>query len=168
MDEIVNKVAKSDLQVLDLAELADQGEKIFFDLKDLLFQEQILKEKDFRDFVNNNDWSKYKDKNVAIGSSVDAIIPAWAYMLITSRMEPFARRIVIGNLDTLENEIFRDKIGRINPEDYIGAKVMIKGCGDVHIPDFAFAEITRILRPVATSIMYGEPCSSVPIYKKGK
>jgi hypothetical protein len=133
-----------------------------------LFQGQILRENNFRDFIANHDWASYKGKNIAIGCSIDAIIPAWAYMLLVTKMQPFAGKIIIGNLEMLENEIFRDAISSLPLNEFRNAQIIIKGCGEVPVPDFAYAEITRILRPVAASIMYGEPCSTVPIYKKTK
>lgn len=168
MEEIVNKVANSDLKTLDLAEYYDQRQRVFFDIKDLLFQGQILKEKDFRSFISEHDWSVYKDKNVAIGCTVDAIVPAWAYMLIVSSMEPFANKIVIGSLEMLQSELYKESISKLKLDEFTDAKVIIKGCGDIPVPDSAYAEITRVLRPIASSIMYGEPCSTVPIYKRKK
>jgi hypothetical protein len=168
VNEIINKIAGSDLKIIDLADFSDASERLFFDLKDLLFQGQILRENDFRKFIANHDWTFYEGKNIAIGCSVDAVIPAWAYMLLVTKMQPFAGKIVIGDLEMLENEIFRDAISSLPLNEFENAKIIIKGCGEVPIPDFAFAEITRVLRPVASSIMYGEPCSTVPIYKKSR
>ena len=168
MNEIINKIAGSDLKIIDLADFSDTSERLFFDLNDLLFQGQILRENDFRKFIANHDWTFYEGKNIAIGCSVDAVIPAWAYMLLVTKMQPFAGKIIIGDLEMLENEIFRDAISSLPLNEFENAKIIIKGCGEVPIPDFAFAEITRVLRPVASSIMYGEPCSTVPIYKKSR
>ena len=166
--EIVNKVAQSSLVTLDLEELYDHTEKFFFDLKPLLFQELILKEKDFREFIKNHDWSLYQNKHVAIGCTADAIVPTWAYMLLACQLEPVAKSIIFGNLDDLENVLFSKALSKINAQDYHNAKVVIKGCSRFAVPISAYVEITRLLRPVAASIMYGEPCSTVPIFKKAK
>jgi len=168
MEEIVNKVAKSDIKVIDLSELHDQKERVFFDLKDCLIDGVILKEKNFREFVSEHDWSSYTNKNVAIGCSADSIIPVWAYMLVMSKIQKFANHVISGDLNALENDLFKEAISKIELEKYKDAKVVIKGCSDVDIPAAAYAEITRKLLPVASSIMYGEPCSTVPIFKRPK
>jgi len=166
--EIVNRVANSPLITLDLEDFYVSGERVVFDLKELLFMEQILREKDFREAMQATDWTKYKSKHVALFCSVDAIVPAWAYMLITSRLEPFAQTIVHGDLDALENALFSQSLNRLIPSEYQDKKVVVKGCGDKHIPVSAYTEITRRLRPYVSSISYGEPCSTVPVYKKAK
>ncbi|MDJ1502604.1 DUF2480 family protein [Xanthocytophaga agilis] len=166
--EIVNRVANSGLLTLDLADYYHPGERIIYDLKDNLFQGLILKEKDFRQFLKEHDWSIYSGKNVAILCSEDAIVPVWAYMLLTSYLEPYANKVVFGDLQSLEQALFQDALSKITLENYINAKVVVKGCGDLPIPSYAYVEITRLLRPIVQSIMYGEPCSTVPIYKKPK
>jgi len=166
MEDIVNKVAKSGLITIDLSELYDKHERVLFDLKDCLYNGILLKEKDYREFLSQHDWSVYENKNVAVGCTVDAIIPAWAFMLAISKLEPVAHHVVSGNLETLENDLFKEAISKVNWEQYLDAKIVIKGCSDVEVPPFAYAEVTRILRPIASSIMYGEPCSTVPVYKK--
>jgi len=168
MEPIVNKVAASGLTTIDLEEFYVKGERVLFDMKDLLFQGLILREKDFRDFVKNEDWSKYKDKYVAIICSADAIVPTWAYMLLTVHLEPYAKKVVFGDLETLETVLYNEALSKLNSEAYKNARVVIKGCGNLPVPKAAYVEITRLLRPVAKSIMYGEPCSTVPLYKQAK
>ena len=126
----------------------------------------ILKEKEFRNFVKNHDWSIYEGKNVAITCTADAIVPTWAYMLLATRIEPHANMLVFGDLNDLEDALFKDALQHIDLEKYKDERIVIKGCGDIPVPVSAYVEITRKLRPVAQSIMYGEPCSTVPLYKK--
>lgn len=163
--EIVNRVAKSKLITFNLEDYYHDGERIRFDIKDWLFQGLILKEKDFRGMVKDHDWSQYQDCNVALYCSEDAIVPTWAYMLLTTKLEPYVHMISFGDLDQLENTLFQDALSNVEIESFEGAKVVVKGCGDLPVPDYAYVEITRLLRPVASSIMYGEPCSTVPLYK---
>ena len=167
-DTIINRVAQSNLITFNLEDYYPQGERVVYDLKDNLFQEMILREKDFRAFVKEHDWSQYQDQYVALTCSVDAIVPTWAYMLLVTKLEPFARRVVYGTLKTLEALLFQEALARVNPTDFEGAKVVIKGCGNLPVPTFAYTEITCLLRPHAASIMYGEPCSTVPLYKRSK
>ncbi len=164
-NEIVNKVANSALTTLNLEDYYNQGERILYDIKQNLFMEQILKEKDFRDFVKNHDWSQYKGKNVGIICSVDAIVPTWAYMLLATRLQPYSNIVIFGDLEKLEQALYQQALSKIDPETYRNAKVVVKGCGDIPVPTFAYVEISRILIPVVQSIMYGEPCSTVPIFK---
>lgn len=166
MSEIINRVALSPLITLDLEELYPQGERVVYDIKDNLFQELILKEKDFRAFVKGHDWSQYKGKNVAITCSVEAIVPTWAYMLLAINLEAFANHVVFGTLEDLENSLFQKMISELNIEEYQDKKIVVKGCGNLPIPTFAYIELTRVLKPLAKSLMYGEPCSTVPIFKK--
>lgn len=163
--EIVNKVAQSPLITIDLEDFYVQGDRIPFDLKDNLYEGLILKEKDFRQFLKEHDWSEYKDKHVAIYCSADAIVPTWAYMLLTVKIEPFAKTIVYGDLPQLEEELFKQAIHKINPLDFQDKKVVVKGCSKIQVPTSIYVEITRLLRPFVSSIMYGEPCSTVPVYK---
>jgi len=164
-DEIINKVSESGLVQLDLEELYIPGERIAFDLKDWLFEGLILKEKDFRERLKNEDWNLYLDKFVALYCSADAIVPTWAFMLIATRLEPVAKKIVFGDLEKLEEEIFRETISGLNMDEYRNQRVVIKGCSKVEVPVSAYVLITSLLRPVAKSILYGEPCSTVPVYK---
>ena len=167
-NEIVNKVAESGLINFDLEEYYPKGERVLFDVKDLLFEGLILKEKDFREFVKNEDWSKYKDKYVAVFCSADAIIPTWAFMLLSAHLEPFAKKIVFGDLEMLETSLYMEILGKIDFSSFSDQRVIIKGCSNLPVPKSAYVEITRLLRPVAKSIMYGEACSNVPLYKKPK
>jgi len=166
--EIVNRVANSSLITFDLEEYYPTGERVVYDIKDNLFQEMILREKDFRTFVKEHDWSQYQDQYVALTCSVDAIVPTWAYMLLATKLEPYAQRVIFGSREALESAIFQEVLSRINPADFQDAKVVIKGCGNLPVPTFAYVEITRLLRPYASTIMYGEPCSTVPLYKRPK
>ena len=166
MEEIVNRVAKSPLITLDLKEFQVSGERVFFDLKDWLFQEMILKEKDFRTYVKEHDWSKYTDKHVAVGCSVDAIIPNWAYMIVMSKLSGIATNVIQGNLDELERTLYADLFKVIDFSEYAEKKLVIKGCSDIPLPEYAFSEITKCLLPYVSSLMYGEPCSTVPVWKR--
>ncbi len=165
-EAIVNKVAESGLITLDLEEYYPKEEIAVFDLKGYLFMGLILKEKDFRASLQQLDWSQYKDKYVAVFCSADAVIPMWAYMLIAAYLEPVAKEFVFGNADELRKQVFLKNIQQVNMNDLSDKRIVVKGCGDAPIGEFAYMEITRRLRPVAKSIMYGEPCSTVPIYKK--
>ncbi|SJZ65555.1 DUF2480 family protein [Sediminibacterium ginsengisoli] len=165
-DLIVNKVAESGLISLDLETFYPKEEIKVFDLKDYLFMGLILKEKDFRAALLAQDWEPYKGKNVAITCTADAIIPMWAYMLVASYLEPLAVNIVFGNEEKLVSTILARNIDKVKAEEYTDKRVVVKGCGDIAIPESAYVEITAKLRPFAKSIMYGEPCSTVPIYKK--
>ncbi len=165
-NEIVNRVAMSSLKVLDLEELYVSGERVILDVKEQLYQGMILKEKPFRDFVKLHDWSQYSGKFVAVTCSEDAIVPTWAYMLLTSALQPFAREIVFGDLQDLETKIFSDALASVDWEEFRDAKVVIKGCSKVEVPVAAYIEATRRMRPIAASIMFGEPCSTVPVFKK--
>ena len=167
-DEIVNRVAASSIRTLDLEEFWVPGERVLIDIKEQLYQGIILKEKPFRDFIKGHDWSQYEGKFVAVTCSEDAIVPTWAYMLLTSVLEPFARLIVFGDLQDLETKIFFDALARVDWKQFSGAKVVIKGCSKVAVPVAAYVEATRLMRPFAASIMYGEPCSTVPVFKKSR
>ena len=165
-EEIVNKVATSGLITLNLEDMRDNGKRVLYDIKQNLFQELILKEKDFRAFIKENDWSVYEGKNVAITCTAEAIVPTWAYMLLMSAISPYANHVVFGDLEDLEQSLFQKTIDSLDPEDYRDQRLVIKGCGDEAVPIFAYTEIVRKLQPVAKSIMYGEPCSTVPVFKK--
>ena len=167
-EPFVNKVAESGLITIDLEEYYPRGESAQFDLKDYLFMGMILKEKEFREQLKNLDWSAYKDKNVALFCSADAIIPVWAWMLVASYLQPIAKEIVMGDAKALHKTLFLKNLSAIHTEDYTGKKIVIKGCGETPIDDYVYMEITKLLRPVAQSIMYGEPCSTVPVYKAKK
>ena len=167
MDEVMtNKVSESGILTVDLEEYYPKDETVVFDLKDYLFMGLILKEKDFREALKNLDLTPYSNKNVALTCTADAIIPMWAYMLVSSYLQPIAKNVVFGNADFLHQTLFLKNIAAINPENYTDKRVVIKGCGDLPVSENAYVAITQLLRPVAKSIMYGEPCSTVPIYKK--
>lgn len=165
-DMIINKVANSGLLTLDLEQYYHTGERMVYDIANNLFHGLILKEKDFREFIKQHDWAHYQDKNVAIICSADAIVPTWAYMLLAAHLEPYAHLFVFGNLEMLENALFQQALARIDFNVYKDSKVVIKGCSTVAVPVYAYVEIVRLLKPLARSIMYGEPCSTVPIYKR--
>ena len=166
MDEIVNKVAESSLITLNLEDFYPKEDIIVFDLKDYLFMGLILKEKDFRGALKNIDLENYRDKIVAVHCSADAIIPIWAYMLIASQLQGVAKDIQFATKEQLMEKLLVSNISQLNIEKYIDKRVVIKGCGDLPIKEAAYIEITKVLRPVVKSIMYGEPCSTVPVYKK--
>ncbi|TDO29422.1 DUF2480 family protein [Sediminibacterium goheungense] len=163
---IVNKVAESGLISLDLENYYPKENRKVFDLKDHLFMGLILKEKDFRAALLQIDWNTYKDAYVAITCSADAIIPMWAYMLVASYLEPVAKMVVFGSEEDLINQVLLKNIDNIDNTEYTDQRIVVKGCGDLAIPEAAYVAITKKLRPVAKSIMYGEPCSTVPIFKK--
>ena len=163
---IVNKVAESGIVTLNLEDYYPNGEIVLFDLKDFLFMGLILKEKDYRAALQNINWPQYQNKYVAITCTADAIIPTWAYMLAASSLQPVAKDVFFGNEKTLIANMLLKNIGNINAEDFTDKRVVIKGCGDIQIPENAYVAITLKLRPFAKSIMYGEPCSTVPVYKK--
>ena len=165
-EEIINRVANSGIITFDLEAYYPEGERVLYDIKDNLWQGMALKEKAFRDFVKQHDWSTYKDKYVALTCTVDAIVPTWAYMLLTTRLQAFAKRVVLGDLHTLETILFEEAISRIEPKDFQDARVVIKGCSDKAVPASAYVKLTEMLIPYAKVIMYGEPCSTVPLWKK--
>lgn len=163
--EIVNRVANSKLITIDLEDLYPKEERVLFDIKKWLFSDQILKEKDFRNYIQNHDWSSYKNKYVALTCSSDAIIPSWAYLLISVSLSPFVNKIVVGDLEVLETSIFQEIIDQISIKKYIGKPIIIKGCSKYAIPQSAYTQLISKLIPVAKSIMYGEACSNIPLYK---
>lgn len=165
-EKIINKVVASGLITFDLATLAPEGELVLFDIKDHLFHGLILREKDFREFVKENDWSEYTGKNVAITCSADAIIPTWAYMLLANKLEPYAREITFGSLEHLRSILYEKALDKLDMRKYVDQRIMVKGCGDIQVPESAFITLTKKLSKVAKSIMYGEACSSVPIFKR--
>jgi hypothetical protein len=166
MEELIeNKVDKSGLITISLDEFYVEGQRILIDIKDLLYEGLILREKDIREFIKNENWENYQDKFVAITCSADAIIPMWAYMLIAAALTPFAKKIVFGDLKNLEAQLFIEQIEKLNVEKYKNERVIIKGCGKIPTPEAAFVAITTKLQPHVKSLMYGEACSTVPIYK---
>lgn len=167
-DKIINKVASSSLVTFDLEKFYQPGERVVIDIKDQLFQGLLLREKDFRVFIKDHDWSSYEGKFVALTCTADAIVPTWAYMLLAIALEPYASRVVFGSLDELETELFRQKLLDVNWEEFKNSKVVIKGCSKVNVPPAVYVETTTQLKRVASSLMFGEPCSTVPLYKKAK
>lgn len=165
-NEIVNKVAQSGLITIDLEDYYLPGERVLIDMSDWLFEGLILKEKDFRDKIQSHNWNQYMNKFVAITCSADAVVPTWAYMLLASYLEPVAKKVVFGSLETLEEVLFDEVIDALNKEQFKDQRVVIKGCSNKLIPLGAYLKLTLFLRPVVKSIMYGEPCSTVPVYKK--
>lgn len=166
--EIVNRVINSGLITFDLEDYYHHGERVVYDLKDNLFMGMILKEKDFREFLKTNDWTTYKGKNVAITCSEDAIIPTWAYMLLQIHLESHANMVIFGTLQDLENKLYEEAISKVNFADFQDKRVVIKGCSKVSVPTYAYVELTRRLKPFVQSLMFGEPCSTVPLYKRPK
>jgi hypothetical protein len=163
---IVNKVAESGLITLDLETFYPTEEILAFDLKDHLFMGLILKEKDFRAALANMDWESFRDKYITLFCSADAIIPLWAYMLVSSQLSGVARRIFSGSPEEARKQLFMERLKAIDSNDFADKRVVIKGCGDLEIDEYAYIEITNKLTPVVKSLMYGEPCSTVPVYKR--
>lgn len=164
-DEIINRVANSKLITIDLEDYYPEGKRVLFDIKDWLFEGLVLREKDFRTKVSQFDWSQYKGNYIALTCSSDAIIPGWAYMLLSIYLEPFAKQIVIGNLENLETSCYQNIINNMDVSSFIGKPIIIKGCSKKPVPNNAYIMLTTKLKTVAKSIMYGEACSSVPLYK---
>lgn len=165
-ENIVNKVAQSGLVTFDPASLYPVGERVLYDIKDNLFMGLMLREKDFREFIKEHDWMQYQDKYVAVTCSADAIVPTWAYMLLANKMAPYAKKVVFGDLSTLEIVLFEEAINQMDLEKFQDQRVVIKGCGDIAVPESAYVSLTFKLTPVVKSILYGEPCSTVPVYKR--
>ena len=165
-DPLINKVAESGLVTLDMETWYPRGETALFDLKDHLFMGMILKEKDFREALKNLDWSTYQGKQVALFCSADAIIPVWAWMLVAANLQPVAKEIVMGDEKELHKQLFLKNLSVININDYRDKRIVIKGCGETAIADYVYMEITKLLRPVAQSIMYGQPSSTIPMYNR--
>lgn len=164
--KIVNRVANSQLKTIDLEELYPQGTRVVIDIKKWLFQELILKEAEFREHLKNYNWEQYKNQYVALNCSSDAIIPSWAFMLITTYVSPFAKKVVVGNISSLETSIYQDIIADFNIEDYKNKPVIIKGCANKPIPETAYIQLIEKLQPIVKSIMFGEACSTVPLFKR--
>jgi hypothetical protein len=165
-DEIINRVAQSGLSTLDLGDYYPKEEIVPFDLKPMLFREMILKEKEFREALQAVDWSPFEGKILAVICTADAIIPSWAYMLVAVSAAPFAKDVVLGDRETALREIFLKNLRAIDIDEFTDKRVVVKGCGDLPVGGFAYLEIARRLRPVVKSMMYGEACSNVPVYKK--
>ncbi|HLW49579.1 MAG TPA: DUF2480 family protein [Sphingobacteriaceae bacterium] len=165
-EKIINKVAQSGLVTFDLASVYPKGERLVYDIKDNLFHGLILKEKDFREFVKNHDWTAYQDAYVAITCTADAIVPTWAYMLLANQLQPYAKEVIFGDLEVLETLLFERALNDLDMSQFADERVVVKGCGDIPVPESAFVKFTYELSKVAKSIMYGEPCSTVPVFKR--
>jgi hypothetical protein len=165
-DEIVNRVASSKLKTIDLEDYYPKGERTVIDIKNWLFHELILKETEFRAYLVAHDWSQYKNHYITLTCTSDAVIPSWAYMLITTYLTPFAKKTIVGSLKELESAIFQEIINSINTEEYRDNPVIIKGCSNKPIPETAYIFLIEKLQPIVKSIMFGEACSTVPLYKR--
>ncbi|MEX0994428.1 MAG: DUF2480 family protein [Balneolaceae bacterium] len=168
MTEIVNKVQQSKLETVDLEKFLEEETVREIDLKQFLFKEMILKEKDFRDNLENHDWSQYEDSWSALYCSSDAIIPSWAWMLVTTCLYPYAKEIIYGDETDARQALLRDKVDKFDWEVYRDKFVLLKGCSKTKVPAGAYLEATKRLIPVAGKLMYGEACSNVPIYRKSR
>ncbi len=165
-ENIVNKVAQSGLVTIDLAKYAPTAPIIIYDIKENLFHGLILKEKDFREFIKTHDWSQYAGKHIGIVCSADAIVPTWAYMLLTNKLVEHALSVHFGDEDSVRQDLFEQELGRLDYSVYQDERIVVKGCGDIYVPESAFVTFTAQLSKVAKSIMYGEPCSTVPVFKR--
>ncbi len=165
-NELINKVSESALVTINLEDYYPKEEVAMFDLKDYLFMGLILKEKDFREALKNLDTVVFQHKVVAVTCSADAVIPMWAYMLVASVLQPVAKEVVFGNEEETKKELLLHNINALPVHEFADKRIVIKGCGDLPIGEAAYLQATKLLRPVAKSIMYGEPCSTVPIFKK--
>lgn len=165
-EEIINRVAQSNLVTFDLEDYYPKGERVVLDVKEWLHEGYILKEKEFRSYVNQHDWQQYKDAFVALTCSTDAIIPGWANMLIASKLQPYSKKVVVGNLEQLETSIYQSAIEKLDITPFKDKPVIVKGCSVKPVPPNAFLWATIKIQTVAKSVMYGEACSSVPLYKK--
>ena len=168
MDAIVNRVAESALITFDLEKLYQIGQRQSIDLSQWLYEGLILKEKDFRAQLNAHDWSVYQDQFVALYCSTEAILPAWASLLVTSHLQPYSRKVVMGTLEDLEVQLFSEEIQLLDVTPFKDKPVIIKGCSDKTVPQDAYVQLIAKLQPIVKSLFYGEACSSVPIYKKKK
>lgn len=166
--EIINRVANSKLVTFDLEDFYPKGERVLFDIKDWLLEGLVLREKVFRENALGYNWSVHKDSYVALTCSTDAIIPAWAYMLLATYLQPYAKKVVVGDLNTLETTLYTEIIQNIDVSSLSGMPVIIKGCSNKPVPENAYMLLIAKLQPVVKSLMYGEACSSVPLYKKPK
>lgn len=165
-NEIVNRVANSKLVTIDLEDFYPEGKRVVLDIKPWLQEGIVLREKDFREFVRNHNWKEYQDCYVVLTCSSDAIIPGWAFMLISAALAPFSKKAIVGTIETLDSILFDELIQQMDLNDYKDKPIIIKGCAHKPIPQNAFVQLTQRLQPIASRIMYGEACSSVPLFKK--
>jgi len=167
-EAIINRVANSALEVFDLEDYYPKGNRMQVDIAQWLFEGFLLREKDFREQLKNHDWNQYQDAYVAVNCGTDAIVPAWASILVTVHLAPFAKKIVNGNLEDIDTALYQEILPTLDYRAYADKPVIIKGCSKKPVPMSAYLLATQYLQPVAKSIMYGEACSAVPLYKKGK
>ncbi|GAA4273291.1 DUF2480 family protein [Aquimarina gracilis] len=166
-EEIINRVANNkNLITFDLEAYYPEGKRTLFDIKDWLYEGLLLREKDFRQQAKDHDWSQYQDQYIALTCSTDAIIPGWAYLLLTSSLIPYAKKIAVGTLEALETVLYTEIISNLDVSTYQDKLLIIKGCANKPVPEGAYIALIQKLQPVAKSIMYGEACSSVPLYKR--
>lgn len=165
-EEIINRVAKSKLITFNLEDLYPKGERVPFDISTWLLEGIVLRESEFREQANNHDWSQYQDKFVALYCSTDAIVPGWAYLLLSLHLSPYANKVIVGNLEELESILFAELLKDFDMSEYQDKPIIIKGCAHKPIPQNAYVLLAQKLQPIAKSIMYGEACSSVPLFKK--
>ena len=167
-EAIINRVSGSALEVFDLEDYYPKGSRMQLDISQWLFEGFLLREKDFREQLKNHDWKQYQDAFVAVNCSTDAIIPAWASILVTVHLAPFAKKIVSGNLEDIDTALYHEILPTLDYKMFTDKPVIIKGCSKKPVPMSAYLLAAQYLQPVAKSIMYGEACSAVPLYKKGK
>ena len=165
-EEIINRVANSKLITIDLEDFYPQGRRVVFDIKDWLYEGLILREKDFREQVKNHDWEQYQNTYVALTCSSDAIIPSWAHLLLTAQLSEHTNKVVVGNLELLETVIYQEIINSLDISEYEGKPIIIKGCANKPIPPSAYTLLIEKIQPIAKTLMFGEACSTVPLYKK--
>lgn len=166
MEEIVNKVAKSPLVTIDLEDFYPEGKRMVFDLKDFLYEELILREKDFREQLKNHDWTQYQDAYVAMDCSTDAIIPSWAFLLVATYLQPVTKKTVKGSLVDLETSLYQEIISNLDLTPYENKKIIVKGCSRKPVPDAAYIQLIEKIQPHIQTLMFGEACSTVPLLKK--
>ncbi|MFH4966742.1 DUF2480 family protein [Gaetbulibacter sp. M240] len=165
-EEIINRVANSKLVTLNLEDYYPEGKRVLFDIKDWLYEGFVLREKEFRQQVAEYDWSEYTDCYVALTCTSDAIIPGWAYLFLSLQLADIAKKVIIGDLEALETSIYQDVIQSLDVSDYKDKPVIIKGCSKKPVPENAYIMLATKLKPISKSIMYGEACSSVPLFKR--
>tara|TARA_R110002033_G_scaffold169897_3_gene211396 strand:- start:194087 stop:194590 length:504 start_codon:yes stop_codon:yes gene_type:complete len=166
MSEIVNRVSQSILVTFDLEDYYPKGKRVVIDIKDWLYEGLILREKEFREILEDHNWEQYQDVYIALCCSTDAIIPGWAYMLMTTKLQPFAKKVIVGSLEDLETSLYQSILENLDVSEFVGKPVIIKGCSNKPVPSNAYIFATAKIQRVAKSIMYGEACSSVPLYKR--
>ena len=166
MEQIINKVEQSGLITLNLEDYYNQDKRAFIDLKENLYEGLILRERDFRAFVKSNDWSKYQDCNIAIDITTDAIVPAWAFMLVAASLSLYAKTVIKGSLEDLNKHLYTQALQTIDLTELQDKFVIVKGCSNHPVPESTYVELCTLLQPVVKTLSYGEACSKVPLYKK--